>query len=513
MGLETEYVLRFSSRGGSKPIREILYRAVEDAIRDRVQAAPGEVGYFLQNGAALNFEQAAPRELRGGLLEMATPECRGPGQLFVYQKAQEALLVDVLPQANRLLAAQGYEGALTLIKNSRDAEGNTYGVQENYEVTVAEGAGLRRLRIGSVFFRGFIFAAYLGIRLLSYPLEVLERLAGGEDRVESMALDALRIPFKFLAAFLARNAFLRIRRQAAAFLVSRIIFTGAGTVSRDGRFALCERASALTGEVPRMDRWQEYPIFQLTNLMKPYLSFDFSPAAFRRLLNPVQRLQLGCSDANLAEPAEYLKVGTTALVLDMVEAGYLDDAPFLADPVWALRALSEDPTLQVKVPTRDGRRMSALELQTYYLEKAQTFVRASNTPSTEAHQLIRTWEETLIALQQDPSSLFGQVDWVTKRVLLSETDEESLETRKKLDIKYHELGTGYLATLKEGGYSPTMVEPEELERAKLHPPENSPGFERGRAVSRMDLEGVRFSWDRATIGGSWNRKVVPFRRR
>src|SRR5262249_22948989 len=86
--------------------------------------------------------------LKGGLLEASTPECAGPSQLLLYQKAEEALLLRAMPIAEDALRARGFDGEIGLLKNCRDAEGHIYGAQENYEVSIAHGLGLVLYRLG-----------------------------------------------------------------------------------------------------------------------------------------------------------------------------------------------------------------------------------------------------------------------------------------------------------------------------------------------------------------------------
>ena len=83
-----------------------------------------------------------------GLLESATPECRGASQLLLYQRAQEAVIQRALPLARARLAARGFDVDLAVVKNSRDADGHVFGTQENYEVEIARGWRLLLYRSG-----------------------------------------------------------------------------------------------------------------------------------------------------------------------------------------------------------------------------------------------------------------------------------------------------------------------------------------------------------------------------
>ena len=112
--------------------------------------------------------------------------------------------------------------------------------------------------------------------------------------------------------------------------------TGAGTLFPDDGFGLSEKAPS----VRRVWRWtvhaEDRGIYEIGHLCKPLLALSwFDVKGVPRLFRRRQRLQIGMSDANLCEVAEYLKVATTSLVLDLAEAGRLQDAPALADPVGA----------------------------------------------------------------------------------------------------------------------------------------------------------------------------------
>ena len=79
-------------------------------------------------------------------------------------------------------------------------------------------------------------------------------------------------------------------------------------------------------------------------------------------------------DANLAEISTYLKVGTTSLVLAMIEDRFITTDLGIDGPVAALRAVSHDPTLRELIPMNDGRKLTALQLQGEYLELARKYV-------------------------------------------------------------------------------------------------------------------------------------------
>jgi Pup amidohydrolase len=555
LGLETEYAIRFTPKGGRErhPGNDLIYGAISDAIRKLVTAQPGERGVdsgreqlFLQNGGALYYE-FFPQALKGGLLEASTPECKGPSQLLLYQKAEEALLLRALPMAEDTLRMRGYDGEIGLLKNCRDAQGHVYGAQENFEVAIAGGLALLAFRIGLfvllpiaildfLLFWSVTLTIVVGIILMFtgslvlgalYPrlrprLRILRWVADDHADLsreigwaslwmELVLCWPLVQPFALL---LRAFAFRRSRVDLAAFLISRAVLTGAGTLEPDGSFWLSEKGPAIRRMIRSSASPSNRPIFDTGNLMKQMMLILYLRIApLAALFSRRQRLQLGLSDSNLLETAEYLKIGTTALVVDMAELGLLRDAPRAADPIAALHAIVKDPTLatKVRVRTRQGTaEMTALEIQRWYYAQAKSFVEREGVVSLEAKEIIRLWGEALDALARDPSSLVGRLDWVTKRYLIETAGAGDRDAEKKIDLRYHEIGRGYVAKLIQGGAVSVLVAPEEVERAIVSPPEETPAKIRGRLIRELAAshDRVTVSWDSVRIGGRLRGSVI-----
>ena len=108
-----------------------------------------------------------------------------------------------------------------------------------------------------------------------------------------------------------------------------------------------------------------------TTLKRPIINTRDEPHADPE---KYRRLHVIIGDANLSEISTYLKVGTTALVLAMIEDGFLTVDLTVDGPVAALRAVSHDPTLKHLLTLRDGRKLTAVQLQMEYLEQARKYV-------------------------------------------------------------------------------------------------------------------------------------------
>lgn len=549
LGQETEYAIRFtpSAVGGRHPHHELIHRALMCAMSQRVLVRKGThwaswLQFFTENGGAFCYEHGAIASARG-LIESCTPECTSASQLLVYQRAQEELLTWALPHAERLLAVNGYPGSLGLLKNSRDAEGNLYGTQENYEANVAEGAALWGFRCGVaalvplvLLLAPIVWLYRAACRPLSCGLFLVFRLIsggggavtdeGGNDRLLGQAVGVLHFGGRVMAWPMVRMfnvlcralAFRRVRRVLTAHLASRVVFAGAGTLHEDGRLRLSERLGAVGRIVRRRIDSDERVLFDLNSLHKlmlgPLAGERFSDLfqLFRRR----QRLQLGSVDGNPAEVAELLRVGTTLLLLDLAELGHLDDAPVLAAPLEALAAFDEDPDLRAEAELKGGRRMTALALQRWYLARATDVLSRQTVASLESRTILRLWADTLDRLEHRPHTLVGRVDWVTKRFLIGSLSESaSFDALKKVDLKYHELRTGYFRELVFRGLAPRLAGRSIVERAIKEPPADTPAGLRTRVLRELEVpeEAVRVSWRSVRVRSALRFRVISLERK
>ena len=548
VGQETEYAIRFSPER-KRPGNQVIFAALAQAIESTVRTGPGAVversQIFTQNGGAFYYE-SLPYRVEGGLIEGATPECRGPLQLLLYQRAQEALLLKVIPKAEATLSLLGYPGTLGLLKNCRDAEGHVYGAQESFQVTLASGAWLLLYRLGLALLLPVLLATTLSFGVLlavvlaagfvtallsaaAFTVTPLRHTRWGKrfNDLEEHAVEnvlgrvlywlflVLSWPFTIPFSFIVRTcAFRGVRRNALAFLMTRSVFSGAGTVGMDGNFELSEKAAAINGTV----RWtvspNDRPVFDIGNLMKAGIllaHLHFAPLL--RLFSGKQRLQLGLADSNRLQEPEYVKFGATSLVIDMIESGFLKKAPRLRRPVRALHEISGDPTLEAVHRTSMGP-MRALEIQRFYLEQAKAYLRDVKTTTMEASNVVRLWGELLTKLEKGSmDELVGRLDWVTKRFLLETSGAEGGGyLLKTIDLRYHELGSGYADRFERAGHTSRLVEDAAIEAAIYDPPRETPAYLRGRFVRQQPVlrRPVRVSWGSAVIGGRVRGKVIRF---
>ncbi len=290
-----------------------------------------------------------------------------------------------------------------------------------------------------------------------------------------------------------RTPFVDIIRGLVPFFVTRQVFAGAGRVgigteSRTAGFQLSSRADFFEVEVGLE-----------TTLKRPIINTRDEPHADAE---KYRRLHVIIGDANLAELSTYLKVGTTSLVLAMIEARFLPNDLALEEPVEALQAISHDPSLTHTIRLRDGRRMTALEMQQTYLELAQKFVAQRGDGDEQTDDVLRRWAEVLEDLAIDPMRCADRLDWPAKlRLLEGYRSRDGLswgDSRLRLvDLQYSDVrpDKGLYNRLVARGSMQRLLTDDEVERAVVHAPEDTRAYFRGECLRRFPAAVAAASWD------------------
>ncbi|MEJ3657827.1 depupylase/deamidase Dop [Actinomycetes bacterium KLBMP 9759] len=217
-----------------------------------------------------------------------------------------------------------------------------------------------------------------------------------------------------------------------------------------------------------------------------------------------RRLHVIIGDANMSEYSTFLKVGTTALVLDMIEKGVRFDELRLAEPVRSVHRISHDPTLKLTVDLADGRRMTALDIQQAYFEKARKHV--ENTMGADVDddtaEVLQVWGDVLDALARDPMETADRLDWTAKlRLLEGYRERDGLAWNSGrlalVDLQYTDvrMAKGLYNRLVARGSMKRMVEEDDVVAAMRTPPEDTRAYFRGRCLERYPAEVAAASWD------------------
>jgi proteasome accessory factor A len=211
-----------------------------------------------------------------------------------------------------------------------------------------------------------------------------------------------------------------------------------------------------------------------------------------------RRFHVILGDSNMSEWATAMKIGTTALVLDLIERG---EAPQLeiAQPVDANRSISRDQTYDWIIELRDGRKISAIDVQRVYLRAAREL---NNSASEDSEWVLREWENILNDLERDVMVTRDRVDWAAKKFLLDALQEEeklswSNPWLQSIDLEYHnlDLDRGLYYELLRKGLMRRVTTEDEIKSAIFNPPETTRAFFRGRAVARFNDQISSIQWD------------------
>jgi Pup amidohydrolase len=285
-----------------------------------------------------------------------------------------------------------------------------------------------------------------------------------------------------------------IVRDLTPFFVSRTVFTGAGKMG--GEAAWDERGRSIYQLSQRADFF-ETEVGLETTLKRPIINTRDEPHADPE---KYRRLHVIVGDANMCEVATYLKIGTTAIVLKLIED---QAAPKLQlrHPVASFHAVSRDLSLSEPLELADGRSMTALQMQWEYFEHARKYVeREDDTPEQRA--VLARWEAVLDALETNPDGLHGQLDWVAKRRLLTGyRDRDGLEWAdpklRAIDLQYHDVrrDRGLYYRLEAAGKVERLTTDAEVDDAIMEPPEDTRAYFRGRCISRFPDAIAAASWD------------------
>ena len=163
--------------------------------------------------------------------------------------------------------------------------------------------------------------------------------------------------------------FWKVTEQLIPFFVTRQVFAGAGKVLKlSGKTQLClsQRAQHIHEKTSSS-----------TTSSRSIINTRDEPHADAE---KYRRLHIIVGDSNMSEVATYLKVGTAALVLSMIEDGFTVNGIELDDPVKAIREIARDTSLKKKIKLEDGREMTAIEIQRVYLERAMEYLWSKRMP-------------------------------------------------------------------------------------------------------------------------------------
>ncbi len=284
----------------------------------------------------------------------------------------------------------------------------------------------------------------------------------------------------------------RVVGDILPFLVTRQIFAGAGKMgveaesiaSQSGLYQISQRADffSVIVSIDTMNR-------------RPLINTRDEPHADS---SRYRRFHVIIGDSNMSEVATALKMGTTALVLELIEAGKAPPLEF-AQPIETTKAISRDQTYSWIIELKDGRKISAVDVQRMYLAAAMTHC---NRDDKETAWLLHEWDSVLNDLEKDVMLCRDRVDWVAKKFLLDTLrEEEGLAWTdpwlQSIDLEYHNVSMDqglHYALLRDGQMRRYVTE-DDIRNAIFTPPESTRAFFRGRSVAKFNNEVSSIHWD------------------
>jgi len=237
-----------------------------------------------------------------------------------------------------------------------------------------------------------------------------------------------------------------------------------------------------------------------TTLKRPIVNTRDEPHADPRRF---RRLHVIVGDANLSEVSTLLKVGTTAVVLAMIE----DDATpvrdlSLADPVRAIHQVSGDLSLSRPIEMTDGSSATALDIQWELFTAARKYAEERGLEVVGKEEVgtmvLDRWESVLHALETDPATLATQLDWVAKhQIMLAYQDRHGCDwdddRLAALDLQYHDLRPERSLYTRLG--MERLVDDAEVDRCVTQPPRETRAWFRGNCLARWPEAVVTANWD------------------
>lgn len=469
-GVETEFgcLVRDEDLGPTEHIvdtvkNHVFYQmklGAIDLVSRNEAFEPARSGGFLINGGRLYVDAVGSHQ------EYATPECSDLATLVAHDKAGHRILLQSLEDLE--LADK-----VAFYNNSVDHfGGHTFGCHENYLVRVDEsffGEPIEHL----------------------YPFLVTRQIFAGVGRVGGHELDRRRVLIDAKTVMQNPIDYIWVPNVYSVFPDPTV------------RYQLSQRADHIIRAAATRVRFNRA-------IINPKWDDFYS-------YNSMSRLHLLYGEANMSEYAYALKIGTTALVLDLLEDDLLpyelrfDDE---LDVVLALRDVSRDPDWKWPVTLADDLSISAVDLQRWYLRLAQKY----SGRNAQTDWVLREWQATLDALERDPMSLSDRLDWVAKYKIIQAYMVETGDTWESdalhsVDMEYHNIDPrhGLYYALERSGQVRRVCDEMNIIDAITESPSDTRALGRASLVKELIARKTpRYwvDWDMVAIEGG---KQLPMR--
>lgn len=294
--------------------------------------------------------------------------------------------------------------------------------------------------------------------------------------------------------------FTDIIRYMTPFFVTRPILCGAG------RLGLGQKSQQPGFQISQRADYVENDVGLETTFNRPIINTRDEPHAEAARY---RRLHVIGGDANQFDVSNLLKVGTTSLVLWMLEQEALPlgmDAMMLLEPVRATWEVSHDPSLTRLIDMQDGSQRTAIDIQQIYLDAVRTALEGRCEVDFDTREILATWQEVLDLLRTDIFAASGKVEWVAKYQMLDSMRQRTggswdNDKLRAFDLQWHDLRPerSIVNRLDQAGRIERLFGPEQVMWAVRHAPESTRAYLRGGLIRRFPERVAAAGWDGVTL--------------
>jgi len=297
------------------------------------------------------------------------------------------------------------------------------------------------------------------------------------------------------------------------FLVTRQIVAGAGCITRTPQGAHFSFS-------PRADHMWE-GMSSATTRSRPMINTRDEPHANAELY---RRMHVIVGDSTMAEPTTLLKMGSTDLILRLMEARVAMPGLALAREMQAIRDVAHDLGGTATVELADGRALTAVQVQQVYLDLVREHLGGLIEPTAEVGQILDLWQRGIDAVRtQDFTGIDTELDWAIKLKILTRYRERlqcALDDPRlaRLELAFHDVSAehGLLYRLQAQGLVRRIIDDARIEEAITTAPTTTRAHLRGAFVRAASAAGRDYTvdWVHLKVTGEESRTVLlkdPFR--
>lgn len=542
-GIETWYHFEFSdsntdseltknqAHSHSKPVSvaSITDSISKDQAMLRKSSFSGQ--FFLEDGSAITFETGGT-QLWTGSLKISTSETDDLDELITAVQNSDA-------QALRVLSL--LPSGTKLFKGVPQSAATDNGCHENYEAIVAEG---KLLRVYRILIRTALCTQLLAKTVTAVCVSLLfgcqclvsrrkpcslseatfEDFQSVPGILKSPVLLTVRYshaPTVFLIRYIGKwVAFRKQRRYLTAFLLSRQAVFGTGYLAKDGRYSL-SFSGAMADSINGIgSHFGDSPLFCYSHWVNQFCKDSHLRVKnYRDLLRPMQRLQIGLSDANNSELLNRIKIGVTSTLLDMIEAGETQSLPVLRSPHKALQQASWDWHLVRQFQTDHGKQ-TLQEIQVHYWKAANEYATSlEGIRREELSRLLKDWWvliEGVNSLENNASNVDTNptgIEWISRRSELDTVKPpNNLQAKQQTSCSFDQMQQEHTA-IKPSGMAAYHLKDSSSREDPSQQAAGSIRSKRKRFIreNQATQNCIEITWNNALIDDSSQERLVSFR--